>query len=214
MKNITNNCLGFKVNVSVPESVDEFDKLAGKSGAALESATMNVVYRSWNNFFREKFSEHLAQATKIARKTEVVLDKENNPKKDDEGAEILRYTETAAEHVDHVFATLVKEGKAADVASAQAAYAADAQLIADSITFDPAEREPASKGPKKVGKKWIEAATEAEARGILATAAEKLTAKLGYPVPADIPSVAAALAEKSRRDQAEADRKAREELGL
>lgn len=212
MQNIVNSTLGFKVNVAVPSTVEEYDQLAGKAGAALESANMNVVYRSWNNQFREAMSDHLAAVTSIKRETEIVLNKDGSQKIDEETKQpVERYTETAADHVDRVFATLVKDGKAASVEAATHAYSTDAQKIADSISFDPAERQPKATGPKKVAQKWIALATEIATRGeaVVSALATKLSEKLGLPVEPTVESLARAIAEDQRRIAAEAEKAAK-----
>lgn len=200
MQTITNASLGFKLNLSVPSTVEEFDNLAKKEGACLTSATMNVVYRSWNNQFRAKFAEFIESATSIKRITEVVLGKDGQPKKDADGEVVEKYNETEAVYIDRVMAQLVHDGKAATVEAALSSYAADAQRIADGIAFDPSETEKAPAGPKKPSKKYLAVAEEIEKRGRLAEMAEKLATYLGHAVDADLNSVALAIGEKVRVD--------------
>lgn len=201
MQSINNNCLGFKLAVNVPSSVEEFDQMAKKTGAALLSATMNVVYRSWNNQFRAAFASFIETQTGIKRLTEVVKNKDGSDKIDAEGNVVEKYTETEADYVDRAFAHLVHtEKKAATVEALQAAYAEDAQRIADGIAFDPSESEKAPAGPKKPAKKNLAIAEDLVKRGRLEEVAAKLAAYLGHPIEATVEAVALAIGEKAKVD--------------
>jgi len=193
--------LGFELNYNVPSSVEEYDTLAKAVGACLESGINNVVYRSVLAKFRSKFSEALENNTGIKRKTELVLDKDGNPKKDEDGNEVERYVETEKDHFQRVCAELVKAGSFASIEAAAASFHADAQSLIDTIVFDPSEPEKSSSGPKKVAKAYIAYATDMEKAGNLPILANKLREKLGstWKIEDTVDSVARAIAEDQRR---------------
>ena len=77
--------LGLEVTVPVPESVEEFDKLAGKSGACLESACNNVIYRSILAQFRRKLVVVVEKVSGIKR--ELIDSGKTKKVKQDDGTE-------------------------------------------------------------------------------------------------------------------------------
>jgi hypothetical protein len=194
--------LGFDLNFSVPETVDEYDQLAKKVGACLESAVLNVVYRSTFAKFRANFAEAVANNTGIKRNEETVLGADGNPKKDEDGNEVTKYTETEKVYFDRVCAQLVKDGKLPSVEAAAASFQALAQTTIETIAFDPSESERVPTGPKKVAKAYILLAQDAESKGKLSWLADQLRAKLAnWTVEATVDSVAKAVAEDKRRQR-------------
>ena len=192
--------LGFNLNVSVPESIAEYDQLAKKSGAALESATLNVLYRSTFAKFRSQFATAVENNTGIDRLTEVVLGKDGQPKKDEDGSEVTRYVETEDKYFKRVLAQLVTDGKFASVEAAAASFGQLAQDTIASIAFDPSEQEREPVQPKKVAKAYVTLAEKAQANGKLESLATSLATKLAnWKVEATVDSVAKAIAEDQRR---------------
>lgn len=62
MKTVTYDSGGHKFNIAVPESVEEFDLLAKKSGAALEAAIDHEVYHGTLGDIRGAFVKAVAEA--------------------------------------------------------------------------------------------------------------------------------------------------------
>ena len=68
MKQVTQKTLGFLIPVTVPESVEEFDSLAGEAGACLSEAVDNVMYRGHLNRARAIVVKVVEEKTGIARR--------------------------------------------------------------------------------------------------------------------------------------------------
>jgi hypothetical protein len=112
------SCLGLKANVSVPDSVTEFDNLAKKEGACLAEAIANVVYRSVLAGVRSDVVEVLEKETGIPRNmkdsgktkdVEVEIDDPENPgqkKKTSQKVAIYVPDESEQKYVDRVQAQL------------------------------------------------------------------------------------------------------------
>lgn len=159
MKQAQNETLGFKLNVQVPDSVEEFDRLAGRQGAALDEATKNVMYRGWNADFRRKLIDSLEkQFTDIKR---AVVGKGPKRKKDGIEPDIF---ESEQKYLDRVIAgghPLVE-------------LQPMAEQVAAGIAFDPSAAERST----KVGKEYLELADGVIAKGndAVETATTKLLA--------------------------------------
>ena len=200
MKDIKVNTLGFELNASVPADVAEYDRMAKKEGACLESATANVIYRSVLAKFRDLFVSRVENDSGIERANEPVIGSDGQPKKNDEGEELFRYTETEKDYFSRVCAELTKRGVYASPEAAAASFAPAAQEVMSSIVFDPAEKERTASGPKKVAKAYLELAKTREAEGKLPELAQKLRQKLGnWKIEDTVESVARAVAEDQRR---------------
>lgn len=149
MKTKTYSSLGLEVVFTVPESVEEFDTNAKRAGACLDEATNNVIYRGSLAEFREQFCERLASETDIARFSKPLLDKENKPRKDAEGNELITYTESEADFVKRVCAE-----KGVEVT----AFQTIATAIGAGITFDASARERVSRLPVKLKAEYLNTA--------------------------------------------------------
>jgi hypothetical protein len=194
------NTLGFELNVNVPDNVAEYDNLAKKQGACLESAVLNVLYRSVFAKFRQQFAEAVENNTGIARLTEPTGKKVKNDDGTESDEDQVRYTETEKVYFDRACAELVKSGQFASVEAAAASFASLAQQTITSIAFDPSESEKTPSGPKKVAKAYTVLAEKAAAAGKLEALASQLASKLGnWKVEATVDSVAKAIAEDQRR---------------
>lgn len=149
--------LAFKdLNVQVPESADEFNKLAGDSDACRKEAVNNILYRSTLAEFRAEFLEFLAESTGIERNYEVTKPEVRDANGAVTQEERTRWTETEQTYFDRVMAALVQSGKHPSVEAAVASFYADAQRILDGVKFDPSATERASAGPKKTPKYVVE----------------------------------------------------------
>lgn len=146
MKAQLNETLGFKLNLQVPESVDEFDRLAGKSGACLDEATLNVIYRGWNAEFRRTFVDQMAKLHPDIRRA--VVGKGPKTKKNPEGADVF---ESEAKYVERLIAGGVTRDEMFPIAVD----------VAGKIAFDPKAAERST----KVGKEYLELADGVIAKG-------------------------------------------------
>lgn len=192
------NTLGFELSVNVPDSIAEYDTLAKKQGAALESAVLNVLYRSVFAAFRAQFAEAVENNTGVAR----LMEKTGKKVKNEDGTEedAVRFAETEKVYFDRVCAELVQNGEHPTVEAAAASFSQLAQETIASIAFDPSESEKAPTGPKKVAKAYTLLAEKAQAAGKLDALASQLSSKLGnWKVEATVDSVAKAIAEDQRR---------------
>lgn len=202
-KTIKVSSLGYNtLTYAVPATVEEYDRLAKKTGATLDSAVLNVIYRGTLAEFRSKFIETVSNNTGIERATEPVLDKEGKQKVDEDKEPVVRFVNTEGKDFDLILATLVKNDKFESVEAAAASFTTLAQSILDGIPFDPSESDRKPAGPKKVAKAYVTIATKAEAAGKLDTLAAALATKLGnWTVVATVDSVARAIGEDQRRQR-------------
>jgi hypothetical protein len=182
MKELLVKCVGVKYKINVPDSVEEYDQAAGKSGACLESGVKNVIYRSTNAQFRSLFADAVETETGIERERQVVGEK---TVKDEEGnettEEVVGFAETEKAYLDRVYAEL-------DLDTEEKVVAEFGELIADvevKLVFDPSGRDPAAGKTKKAKKRYREMADAlVEKLGIdgLGPLAEKLSEQVDYEV--------------------------------
>lgn len=179
MKTEKYKSLGLTIALQVPTSVEEFDKSAGKTGACLESANGNAVYRGSLAVFRDAFLHGISEAdlnaegaaktyaagtkpikgieaiTGIDRKTVVLKDKDGKPRTDKSGAPLEAYDseDSEAKYFGRVCDELVKQGKFADRETAAASFQPVADAVAAAILFDASETTRVL-GPKKLAAVW------------------------------------------------------------
>lgn len=115
----TNSTLDCTFPVRVPATAEEFDRLAGRTGACVEEAIRNVVYRSVNHDFRKQLCAKLEEHTGVAREHKLVGEGENKRKE---------YTESEKKYK----ARLILSGKV-DQETCQLF----ANEIAKNLKFDP-----------------------------------------------------------------------------
>ena len=189
-KQETYRSLGLNVKLTVPSSVEEYDLLAKKSGAALESAVANAVYRGKGGLadFRSDFADALESATGIKRTTEVVTDKEGKPKTDDEGNTVTRYLESEQDYFDRV----IKETNRTVESFQDIADQVSAKLV-----LDPSVSERSAPEPKTPPKKVYSTVDSIIAAGdhVVKQVAEKLGHILGHHVEHDREGLARAIHE-------------------
>lgn len=163
MKEVQVKSLGLVYPVKVPETVEEFDTLAGKVGACLESAIANEIYRGTNAEFRSAFIDALPEATGIQRnaiatgETEEIEDEDGNKST----VEVTKL-EDEGKYFDRVCAELGIDKS--DSAAKQARFQDIIdKLYADEKTswsFDPspAKRKSGARKPAKLTKSALETA--------------------------------------------------------
>ena len=204
-KPMTVSSLGFDLTYAVPATVHDYDHLAKKEGACLDSAVLNVIYRSVFAKFRSAFLDAVVNNTGIERPTEVVKNKDGTVKTEGEGdekVEVTRYVNTEKVDFDLICAKLVQEKKFASVEAAAASFKDLAQRTIDGIAFDPSETEKAPAGPKVVAATYTKIAQKASDTGKLESLAATLAAKLvNWKVEATVDSVARAISEDQRRQR-------------
>lgn len=192
------NSLTLDVTLSVPSTVDEFDKLAKKPGTCLSEAVNNVVYRSILNELRDTFLHGRAaipavaatattpaqpglagirgldDITGISRKETAAVDKDGKPRKDSKGVPIMVYDENEAVFFKRVCAQ--KGWTTPELVKQNCQALMD--TVAAAMVFDPAasERQPA--GPKKLPQIYRDSAANILSKADLATVQAKLGAKL------------------------------------
>lgn len=200
MKQIQVKCLGIRYPHEVPETTEEYDALAGKQGAALESATSNVIYRSSNAVFRRELASLVEDSTGIERKTEQTGTKTVKVKGEDgevtETEEpIVEYSETEKTYFDRVCDELGLETEEAK----QAKFADEIEQAAAKATFDPTQREASAGGKSRRAKKryrtFVETVLEEKGEEVFENLRASLSDKLEREIPAESEAVALAMQE-------------------
>lgn len=187
MKLVTYNALAIgaaalTLNVPVASSIDEFDKLSGRDGAALDSANNNEVYRGVLADFRYYFCEELQKQLKTEYPQHPELARQLKKKEKDDDADA--YSEPELKYFRRVLATLasikgvpeilptVYQPLADYVMSLNETDADGKDVLFDDvdengnpvkvtkklIRFDPSRSERAERGPKQLPKVYIKAA--------------------------------------------------------
>lgn len=119
-KPVSQQSLGVTFNIAgAPASAEEFDQMAGETGACVAAAVDDYVKHTWLGKFRTKFAEALEKHTGVARK--VVSEK---PKKSG-GVTVIYERETS--YIETV---------EAETGKPIAEFSDIAQTVADSIPFD------------------------------------------------------------------------------
>lgn len=158
MKTKEYTSLGVTVPFAVPESVDEFDKNAKRSGACLDEATNNVIYRGSLAEFRDLLihgrdavpatdSSPAVPAFKGLETLTMQPRKVKTEKKGDK--EIETYDESEQEYINRVFG---HRDTWNDVVPTQLASTAKAAAVL--VAFDASATERKAKAPAKLAEKW------------------------------------------------------------
>ena len=199
MQSTTVKCLSFSgLNYDVPASVEEFDRLAGRSGAALDEANKNVLYRAVLNQARYGFLhgieedkekgtaaiEGLAQLTGIERKIKVTKPEVKDAEGKITQEEVTAWDETESTYEERVYATLVSQGKFPSVEAAAANYKSLMQDVLNALPFDPKKQERQAAGPKKTPKTYFGIADALIERcaGSVEDAVARFNAKTGQTI--------------------------------
>lgn len=208
MKNIEVNSLGFTLTKPVPETVAEYDQLAGAVGRCLEDAVASTLYRGTFAEFRNLFLhgreadgdtpafEGIDSRTGISRLKKTV--------KSAKGEESEVWDETEGAYWKRVVAT----NFGGDQDAAVAHFTSVAQEAMDLAAFDPSVKERQSAGPKTIAKTYVNIATQAVEQGKGDKLAAMLAGVLNRAVTlsgdrdADIKTLARAIADNEARKRA------------
>jgi hypothetical protein len=220
------NTLAFTgLNYSVADSAAEYDQLAKKDGACVDSANNNTLYRSVLANFRSNFLHGVEPVGKegdekfkpgipgVEEITKIDRNTKGTGKFRGEGdakEEIVVWDETEDKYFKRVLAELVTSkaqitidgtsfGPFDSPEAASSAFTGLAQKHLDAIPFDPSETERAPSGPKKIAKVYIEVAKKLIAAGKADAAAADLTSRLGITVEPTEDSLSRAISEDQRR---------------
>lgn len=156
-----NSCLDFTLPVTVPDTTEAFDKLAGKPNAALNEAISNVLYRSWNAEFRQTFLERMEKESQIAWPVDQAKTDAQDAPKDANKSKPTIYIPQG-----DYFKLLKAKGFTVEQMNPIA------QDVASKIEFDPSA---SARGGGKIGKEFLAAADD-----MLADAnRDKLATRLG-----------------------------------
>lgn len=198
--------LGFSFMLQVPETAVEYNAMAGaKEGEDLccEEAVDNIIYRSVLTGTRSDFCELLEATFNIPRDTKKVELKSKNEDGTPKYSEV--YAETEEVYVNKV---LARTGKTR----------AELQELLDKVVaknqFDPKVKERKPAGPKKARKDLLHVTEAIVAQGKGDLLAQKLSEKLGKPVAGDANSLALALAEDQRNEEAKRNAELVSSLGI
>lgn len=213
MQSATIRCLSFNdLSYSVPSTVEEFDKLAQRSGAALDEANKNVLYRAVLNQARYGFLHGieevkdgenviqsvivgLEESTGIERKTKVTKPEVKDADGKITQEEVTIWAETESDFEDRVYATLVKDGKFPSIEAAAASYRSLMQDVLNALPFDPKKQERQTSGPKKTPKTYFGIADALIERcaGNVEDAVARFNAKTGQSIDANRDALAKAI---------------------
>lgn len=214
MKQVQITSLGLKLNTNVPETAAEYDQLAKKENACVDSAVNNTLYRSTLAEFRYNFLHGLKpvgiegdenyvpgllgveETTGIERRTRET----GKFKGEGESKEaVIVWDETEGDFFKRVCAELVKADSHASIDAAMLSFAPLGQQHLDAIPFDPSETERKEAGPKKIAKVYVDTAQKLIDAGKAESAAAKLSELLKITVTPDLGGLSAAIAEDQRR---------------
>jgi hypothetical protein len=123
------NSLGFPLTFDGPDTVEDYDRAAGKTGSCLEDAVENTIYRStlpeWQDAFAKQVEQLTGQTRQVnAEATAAAKSRSKNPDK------VKDIMETVRVFVNRATAGMSDADKAA--------LAKTAQETADGIVVDPA----------------------------------------------------------------------------
>lgn len=201
MKTVVVSSQGFELNYSVPDTCEEYNRLAPKrENPVLEDAVSNVLYRNVLNKFRDQLVTKLEEVTGVAR---INSGTEDEPVWESEGKYMKRViVEVAKQRGLDPAAKATRELLLAE-------WTPTAQAILAGIKFDPSERE-ATGGQPSLAKTYINWASQAvqadggaKLAGLLGKVLGTTITLVGDPA-ADVQTLARAIAtnEKRKRDAA------------
>ena len=127
MKNTTVNTKDLELTVPVPDSIEEYDRLAGAEGSALSKAIKSDIYNYYNLDFGIELCKELEKELETPRKT----------KQGDNGKDV--YTETETQYIARL-----KE----DNTLSEAKYKTIGKKVAKRVKFNNAPRQRAAAPPK------------------------------------------------------------------
>lgn len=228
MKSVTVNTLLFKnLNYSVAETAAEYDQLAKKENACVDSANNNTIYRSTLADFRYNFLHGVDAVGKegdekyvpgiVGFEAVTGIDRKTRETGKFRGEGELKepivvWDETEVDYFKRALGELVKAqtgveidgelvGPFASIEAAAEAFNALAQRHLNAIPFDPSETEKKPAGPKKIAAIYVAVAKKLVAAGRAESAAAELTSKLGITVEPTEDSLSRAISEDQRRER-------------
>lgn len=146
MKSYTTSSCGIPLKFNGPESVEEYDKLAGKAGAIVEDAATAVIAWSTLPEWQEAFVKKLIDVTGSTRLVDEAATKKAKERAED-ASKVKDVLEKETAYIKRAQATL-KAGTPLTGVADIAAFNALAQEVADGIAIDPAPSKKSGK-PKK-----------------------------------------------------------------
>lgn len=207
MKTKKYSSLGLDVNLSVPESVEEFDLNAKRKDACLDEATNNVVYRGVLNGLRELFlygqdedkEKELAKFDGIEQRTGIINTMVPTGEKKKDGTAIMKRDLSDAKFFEKVLAQLGVEASH---------FQSVMNEVAGLVEFDASAIE--RTGPKivKIGQNWIDAAKDVIANdkfGKLGTQYHKFVGK-EIVLPTAVAALASDASDEAKTKHAEAEK--------
>jgi hypothetical protein len=211
VRNITVNSQGFELSWSVPETEDEYNRLAPKRlKPCLEDAIMNTWYRNGANKFRDGLCEYLEDTTGVERLNT--------------GTEEKPVWETESKYIRRVIVSVAQQRGLDPAAKATtetliAEWTPAAQKILSGIAFDPSEREPSERVAPlaKTYIAWADKAVQMDNGVRLAGLLAKVlgvSITLGTDPAANVKTLARAIATNEARKRALEAAKAKEEYGV
>ena len=210
MKQDKFSSLGFDLMFNVPATVEEYNENAKNADGCRRDAVLNVVYRGQMPDFRYMFLhgdeklgiKGIEELTGIEREFESrelkTLEADGSKKTVD------TFTESEAKYWNRVKATLIKNGEFANETELMAHFQPSAQEIADKCVFDASETEAKVRKPKTASKENTAIAQKYVDQGKGDKLAALLSTKLGRTITADVPTLALAMAEDFRNEEAKA----------
>jgi hypothetical protein len=133
-KQYETSSLGYKLSFAGPDSVEEYDRLAGKTGACLEDACDNTIYRGTLPEFQDKFGEYLESM--FGKRQVNITATESAKARSKTPDKVKDVMETWTRFHNRVTANLDD--------AAKAELATKAQEIASGVTVDPSPSKRAS----------------------------------------------------------------------
>lgn len=154
------NSIGFPLTFNGPDTVEDYDRAAGKVGTCLEDAVENTIYRSTLPEWQTAFAPEVESLTGVKREVNAAATAaaKARSEKPDSVKDIM---ETIPRYVKRATAGRSDEDKTA--------LAATAQRIADGITIDPSP----SKRAAGIGKEY-----RAKADSLLTLPTDQLEEKI------------------------------------
>lgn len=154
------NSIGFPLTFNGPDSVEDYDRAAGKVGVCLEDAVENTIYRSTLPEWQDAFAPKVEALTGIKREVNAVATAAAKARSDKPDS-VKDIMETIPRYVKRAMAGLSDEDKKA--------LATTAQEVADGITVDPSPSKRAAGIPKEY---------RAKADSLLTLPTDQLEAKI------------------------------------
>lgn len=169
---VSTNSVGYKLNFKAPGTVEDYDRMAGKTGACLEDALDNTIYRGTLGEWQDAFAPKLAALTGISRGVDTAATEKSRARSKNPGnvKDIPEKFKAYNARVTSTWAVMTNEkGEIVEDPAKLKELADLAQSVADTITVDPAP----SKRSAGIAKDLL-----AKAESILASGPDIIEAKV------------------------------------